>query len=58
MFPIALNHSCGWRALKTNTRVIISTVPGSRWGGRESDVISQTADFIVPIGGSKYRGSF
>jgi hypothetical protein len=54
----ALPHSSGWRALITNTKITISTVPGRISEGRPSwDVRSHTDAWMVPSGGDKYKGS-
>ena len=57
MFAIALPHSFGWRALITNTKMIISTLPGSMSSGRVSgDVTSQTDACMIPVDAEMYEG--
>ena len=57
---MAVFHSSGWRALRTNTRMTISTVPGCRSCGSvlSGEVRSHTEACIFPIGGEMYSGLF
>jgi len=52
-------HSSGLRALRTKTRMMMSTLDSSRSEGRDGEVRSHTAAVIVPITvgfGSKTEG--
>lgn len=56
MLDKALRHSFGWSALRTKTRMTMSTLSGSKSAGKVSEERSQTAALMVPTGGDKYSG--
>ena len=56
MFPKALCHSSGCKALRTKTIIAMSTLPGSIPSGRLSEDRSQGAARMEPTGGDVYKG--